>query len=51
MSATPPGRQRDLRRLALAAGLVVIVAVSFDLNAGMAVAFALAVMEVDARTS
>jgi hypothetical protein len=47
----PPGHQRTARRLALAAVLIVLVGLSLGLDAGMAVAFSLAVMEVDARTS
>jgi hypothetical protein len=42
---------RSLRRLALAAVLVVIVGLSLGLDPAMAVAFSLAVMEVDAHSS
>jgi hypothetical protein len=51
VSGTPPDRpmqperERDLYRLALAALLVVIVGASLGLDAAMAVAFSLAVME------
>jgi hypothetical protein len=51
VSATPPDRpmqperDRDLHLLALAALLVVIVGASLGLDAAMAVAFSLAVME------
>jgi hypothetical protein len=48
---TPPGHHRALRRLALAAALVAIVGLSLGLDAAMAVAFSLVVMEVDARSS
>jgi hypothetical protein len=51
MRPLPPDHHRCVRRLALAAALVVVVGLSFGLDAGMAVAFSLAVMEVDARTS
>jgi hypothetical protein len=48
---TSPGHQRNLRRLALAAALVAVAGLSLGLDAGMAVAFSLVVMEVDAHTS
>jgi hypothetical protein len=41
----------DVHRLVLAALLVVIVGASLGLDAAMAVAFSLAVMEADARIS
>jgi hypothetical protein len=51
MRPPPPDYHRRVRRLALAAALIVIVGLSLGLDAGMAVAFSLAVMEIDARIS
>jgi hypothetical protein len=51
MRPLPPDYHRRVRRLALAAALVIVVGLSLGLDAGMAVAFSLAVMEVDARIS
>jgi hypothetical protein len=42
---------RPVRRPALAAALIVIVGLSLGLDAAMGVAFSLAVMEVDLRSS
>jgi hypothetical protein len=51
MSSTPPEHVRTFRRLALAAVLVFVVGLSLGLDAAMAVAFSLAVMEVEAQRS
>ena len=48
MSAMSPGQRRILRRLTLASVLVVVVGLTLGLDAAMAVAFSLAVMEIDA---
>jgi hypothetical protein len=47
-SSLPPWRRRTVRRLALAGALVAITGVALGLDAAMAVAFSLAVTEVDA---
>ncbi len=48
MSTMSPGQRRIVRRLTLATVLVVVVGLSLSLDAAMAVAFSLAVMEIDA---
>jgi hypothetical protein len=48
MSAMSPGQRRIARRLTLASVLVVVVGLTLGLDAAMAVAFSLAVMEIDA---
>jgi hypothetical protein len=48
MSAMSPGQRRIVRRLTLASVLVVVVGLTLGLDSAMAVAFSLAVMEIDA---
>jgi NH3-dependent NAD+ synthetase len=48
MSTMTPGQRRIIRRLAIASVLIVVVGISLGLDSAMAVAFSLAVMEIDA---
>ena len=51
MKAISPGQRRILRRLTLAGVLFVVVGLTQGIDAAMATAFSLAVMEIDARSS